>query len=141
MDSWLIFRFTSAGWASSPIDHLSVINLVPHAVGSGQARCLANGAIDVDRLSTATTNQMMVIVADTVFVSRSRASRLNAPNQALFDKRAQDIVNGLFGDRSDLRSNQFRDLVCRTMGPASNSAKYRQPLRGYLQAIFPQQIG
>ena len=52
----------------APVNHLRLIDLVTRGVGGGQTRGVANGAVDIDRFSADATNQVVVVVTDTIFV-------------------------------------------------------------------------
>src|SRR6266852_1527114 len=89
----------------APVDHLRFIDLVTRGVGGGQARGVADGAVDVDRFSAGATNQMVVVVTDSSLVKGRRPRRLDAPDEALLGQDPESVVHRLTRDGADLGAN------------------------------------
>ena len=103
---WIRSRF-AGGWSparrlrealgtGAPIDHLRLIDLEPRVVGGGQAGGCTDGAVDIDGFPTDSADEVVVIVADAVFVERGGFGGLDAPNEAFFCQHTERVVDGLF---------------------------------------------
>jgi len=77
-------------------------------VAGGETRRVADRAVDVEHCAAVSTDQVMVIVANAVFVTRNRSGRLNAPGPHcvgdLFGRGVRVRGNGS-GDGQTLRSH------------------------------------
>jgi hypothetical protein len=100
---------------------------------------MADRAVDVDDTAAASTNQVVVIVADAIFEARGRAGRLDAPDQPLGYQQAQRIVDRLQGDGTDLGPDDLGDRIGRDVGLAGNRPQDGQPLGRHLNAPFAKQ--
>ena len=100
----------------TPKNHFRLINLVARIGGGRQARGIANSAVDVDRLATRSTDQVVVIVTDTIFVEGRGSGRLDAPDEAPFGQHSEGVVDSLSGNGTDLGANVFSDVVGTAVG-------------------------
>ncbi len=101
-----------------------------------QTRRLANGAGDIDGLPANATNEVMVVVANPVFVTGRRTGRLNAPNDALLHQQSERVINRLARNRADVGANAFGNHVGGGMWPGRHHPQDRQALGGDLDTMF-----
>ena len=97
--------------AVSPVDDLGLLDLEAVIVVGGETRRLTDGAVDVDHDATGAADEVMVIVTDSILVSRGRPRGLNPAGQAPVDQRSQGVVYRLPGNRSDAPSHIVGQLV------------------------------
>ena len=67
----------SAGGAQAPVDDLGLVDDEAVVVGRGQARHLADRAVDVDDGAAGAADEVVVVVADAGLVAGDRAGRLD----------------------------------------------------------------
>src|SRR5256885_553654 len=79
-------------WTCAPVDHLRLIDLVTRVGGGGQARGVADSAVDVDRFSARAADQVVVVVTDTILVEGRRPGGLDAPDESLLDQHPKSVV-------------------------------------------------
>ena len=120
----------------APVDHLRLIDLVTRCVGGGQARGVADGAVDVDCFSAGATNQVVVVVPDSILVKGRRPGGLDTPDDTLLGQYPQGVVHRLSRDGTDLGTHVCGDVVSRAMGPPRNRTQNRQALSRYLDTMF-----
>ena len=125
---------------AAPVRDLGFIDLVAAVVGRRETRRVANGAIDVDHATADAADQVMVVVADTVFVACRRAGRLNAADQALGDQHAERVVHGLQRDGADLGSYDLGDGICGDVRLTGHGAEDGQSLRRDLNSTLSKGI-
>jgi hypothetical protein len=95
----------------------------------GQTRRLAYGAIDVEHQAAVTTDQVVMVIAYSVFISGNGTGRLYATNETLFNEDAQRVVHGLARDRTNSRPHSLDQFVGRCMWVRRDSFTYCQSLR------------
>ena len=76
----------------APVDYLRLIDLVTRVGGGGQARGVADGTVDVDRFSARATDQVVVVVPDTILVEGRRPGGLDAPDETLLGQHLKGVV-------------------------------------------------
>lgn len=54
---------------------------------------------------------MVVVISHAILVERRRSCRLDSPEQPLFNKGSQNIVDGLPGNCADFRADHLRNGV------------------------------
>lgn len=101
---------------------------------------MASRTIDVDRLSAAAADQVVVIIANPVLVEGRRTRGLNAPNQPLFDEHPKRIVDRLPGNRTNAAANILRDGIRRAMRPLRYRPQHRQALGRHRNAILAKKV-
>ena len=121
--------------------HFGLIDPVTRVVRGGQARGLADGAVDVDRFSAGATDQMVVVVADAVLESRRGPGRLNPPDEASGNQNAKRIVHRLERDGADLGPRGRGHGGGREVRLARDDPKDSKPLGGHLDAAFTKERG
>lgn len=124
----------------SPVDHLRLIDLITEIVGSGQARGVANGTVDVDGFSAGATDRVMVIVTDSILVKSRRPGRLDAPDKALLRQNRERIVDRLSRNSADIGPNVCGDIVRRAMGTTRHRPQHGQSLGCDLEAVLAKKV-
>jgi hypothetical protein len=124
----------------APVDDLRLIDLIAGVVGGGQARGVANRAVDVDRFSAAAADHVMVVVSYPVLIKGRRPGGLDAPDEAIFGQDAEGVVDRLSRNRSNPRSNVPADVVRRAVGTTRYRTHDSQSLGRHLDTVFAQEI-
>ena len=125
--------------AAAPVDDLGLVDLVARVVGGGEARRVADRAVDVDHPAAGAADQVVVVVADAVLVAGRRAGRLDAPEEALVGEDAEGVVHGLAGDGAELDAARPRRCRRRCRGAARHRPQHREALGGDLQPVLAEQ--
>jgi len=89
----------------APVDDFCLVDCEPVVVGWIQTGRRANGAINIHGQSATAANDVVMIVANPVFVASGRTRRLDAPDQSLVGQDAQGVVDGLARHCTDLIPN------------------------------------
>jgi hypothetical protein len=105
-----------------------------------ETRRFANGAIDVDHSPADATDQMVMVVTDTILESRRRSRRLNAPQKAFRYQDAERVVDRLHRDRADFGSHRIGHGIGGNVRFARDCPQDRQSLGSYLDAALPKEI-
>ncbi len=116
--------------ASTPVDHVGLINLETLVVGGGEAGRRSDGAVDVDDVTAGPTNQVVVIVVDAVLVARGRSHRLDAAQESALHEDAEGVVDGLTRDGANLVARLVHDVVSAEVGVARDRVENGETLRG-----------
>ena len=127
--------------AGTPVNDLGFVNYEPVVVGGLQARPVPYRALDVFRAAASATDEVVVVVIDSVLIAGGRARRLDAPNEAIIGQYAEGVVYRLAGDGTDLRSYELSDLVCRAVRPTAHCPENSQTLSGNLDTAPAQRVG
>src|SRR5690606_1982242 len=75
-------------------------------------------------------DEVVMVVADAGLVAGDRAHGLDASQQSRGGERAQDVVDGLVGDRSDAFAHPPEDRVRVRVRMLVHHAQHGEPLRG-----------
>src|SRR5690606_888251 len=134
-------HYHEAVGAGAPVDDFSFVDAVAGVGGGGQARGVAGGAIDVDGLAAGAADEVMVVVADAIFVKRGGTSGLDAADEALVGEKVEGVVDGLPGDDADFGADAFGDFVGGAVGPVRHGAKHGKTLGRDLDAVVAQEVG
>ncbi len=126
--------------AVSPVDHLGFVDREAVIILCGEARRDSDGAVDIDRCSAATTDEMVVVVADPVLVAGRRPCRLNPSDQVLAHENGECVVYGLARDRPDARPDVVYDLVRSGVGAIAHRLHHRETLRRDTQPVAAQDL-
>ena len=110
-------------------------------MGRGQARSVADGAVGIDRFSAGATNQVMVVVADTILVTSRRTGWLNTPDDALLGQDSQRVVHRLPRYGTDFGASLLGNVVRRAMWPIRHRPQHCQSLSRDLDAVFVKDLG
>lgn len=127
--------------ADSPKNDLCLVDLVTGVVGCVQAWGFAHRTIDIDCLSANPTNDMVMVVADTVLIQRRGAGWLNPSDQPLLGENSQRVVNGLFGNGANLGKHRFHNLIRPAVRIFGDRTQDGQPLGGDLNAVLSKESG
>ena len=99
--------------AAAPVDDLGFVDLEAVIVVGGEAGHLADRAVDVEHGAAASTDQVMVVVTDSILVAGRRSGRLDPADEVLVDQDAERVVHRLAGDRADDGADVVGQLVGR----------------------------
>ena len=124
--------------ASAPVDDLGLIDLKTVIILGNEARRRADSTIDIEDLAAITTHQMMVIVANPIFVASRRTNRLNSPDETIVGESTESVVDRLAGDRADLVSHDLGQFFGRSVRPTGDGLHDGQALGRDLQPTAPQ---
>ena len=127
--------------AAAPVDDLGFVDLVAGVVGGGEARRVADGAVDVDHATARAADEVVVVVADPVLVPRRRPGRLDAPQQPGVGERAEGVVHRLARDGADLGADDPVDVVGGAVRPFGHGPQDGQALSGDPHAVAAQALG
>ena len=104
----------------------------------GEARRSANGAVDVERVATTTTDEVMMIIADPILIPRGRSARLNSTDEILVGQHAEAVVHGLARDGTDNGTDVVRELIGSGMGASRDGLHDGQALGGHVHPRLAQ---
>ena len=130
----------SALGAATPVDDFCLVDLEAVIIGGGEAGRVAHGAIDVEQRATTATDEVMVVVAGTVFVARRRPSGLDASEERLVGERGQGVVHRLPRDRSDAGPNRGEDVVGGGVRMGRHGPKHSDALSGDVETVTAQEL-
>jgi hypothetical protein len=131
----------ATGGAVPPIDHFGLVDREARGVGGLEARGVADGAVDVDHAAAGAADEVVVVVADAVFVAGGRAGGLDASEEAGVDEGGKSVEDRLMRDRPEGRPNGGLDLLGGGVRAVGDRLKDRHPLGGDLQATSSQAAG
>lgn len=114
--------------ATAPIDNLGLIDLEAVIFLNVETWGRSDGAVDIEDQAAASAHQMMVVVANAVFVSSRRAGGLNPTDQTLVGEDGDRVVDRLPGDRADLVSHDLGQLLGGGMGASGDGLHDRKTL-------------
>ena len=100
-----------AGRAGAPVDHFGFVDLEAVVIVGMQARGFADGAADVLGLAAGTADEVMMVIADPVFVEGGGVGRLDAADDALVREYVQDVVDGLTRNGTELGADLLGELI------------------------------
>ncbi len=89
----------ATGGAVPPIDHFGLVDREARGVGGLEARGMSDGAVDVDHAAAGAADEVVVVVADAVFVAGGRASRLDPSQESGVDEGGKSVEDRLMRDR------------------------------------------
>lgn len=126
--------------AAAPEDDLSFLDDESVVVGWVDAWSLSHTAIYVDRPTACPTDEMMMVVVDTIFVPSRGSSWLDPAEQTFVGEGPQRVVDGLSGYRPDLGSNELLDVVGSPVGECRNGFQDRESLCGHLDSVGTENL-
>src|SRR6266567_851686 len=101
--------------AQAPVDDLGLVDREAVVVGRGQARGLADCAVDVSDDAARPAHDVVMIVPDASLEPGRGAGRLDAAHESRRGERVQGVIHGLQGDMADATAQLTcggRDLGC-----------------------------
>lgn len=128
--NWMdgVYSAETAG-TSAPVHDFGFIDFEAMIITGFEAWRGTDSAIDVEDQATASTHQVMVIVADSILEPSGRASGLDSPDETLVGEGTEGVIDRLPRDRTDLVAHDFSELLGRGMRPIGDSLHDRQALR------------
>jgi len=126
--------------ATSPEDDLSFIDFETMIIVCEEAGRGPKRAVDIEGLAAASADQVMMIVAHSIFVSGRRSRRLDSAEEVFLDQDAECAVDGLARDGSDDRPHVVDQLVGRGMGARRHPSHDGQPLSRHLQTVSAKKL-
>lgn len=125
-----------AGRAEAPVDHFGFVDLEAVVVMRLEARGAADGAADVLGLTAGAADEVMMVVADAVFVTRRGVGWLDAPDDAFVREDVQDVVDRLAGNRAQQGARTDGDFVGGGVRMMRDGPQHRQTLRRDGQVVL-----
>ena len=126
--------------AGAPVDDLGLIDPEARVVAGVEAGGFADGAVDIDCFAAGATDEVMVVVADAVFIEGGGAGGLNAADEAGLGEGAEGVVDGLAGDCADGTTDILGDGVGGGVGVGGDGPQHGQALGGHGEAVFPEKL-
>lgn len=126
--------------AATPIDDLGFVDLETVIIVCDQTRGFADGAVDVEHEAALAAHQVVMVVADSIFVPSNRPRGLDATDQALLDEDIEGVIDRLPRDRADLGAHGFGNVFGRGVRMCGNGLSDCKPLRGDMYAVITQQL-
>ena len=74
--------------AGAPVNHFRFLDVETVMIGGVEAGRLAHGAVDIDRFSASSADEVMMIVTDAILEQRGGTGWLNATDDTLFHQSA-----------------------------------------------------
>ena len=127
--------------AAAPIDHLRLVDLVAQIGDGGQARRVADRAVDVDRPSADAADEVVMVVSNPVLEARRRPGGLDASEEALVGQDSEGVVHRLARDGADLGPHDLSDLVRRAVRSSGHRPQDGQTLGRDLEAVPAEKVG
>src|SRR5688572_18030627 len=130
-------RWVGAGWrwglsqavrTATPVDDLGLVDRVAPVVGRGETGNGANRAVDVDHTAADSTDQMVVVVGDSILEASGRSRGLNAPEKTLGDQHTEGVVHRLERDSTDLGPDRLGHGVSGDVGSTRDRSQDSQSL-------------
>ena len=125
--------------AAPPVGDFGFVDLVALVVARSETRGVADGAVHVDHAAADSTDQVMVVVADSILEAGRRAGRLDAADQAFGDQDVQRVVHRLEGNGPDLGADDLGHPIGRDVRLGGDRTEDRQALSGDLNAVRAQE--
>src|SRR5690606_9602980 len=105
-----------------------------------ETRCLADDTVDVLDHAAAAAHHVVVVVADARLVESGGAGRLDAAGQSGAGEGAEDVVDGLSGDRGEPTTHLFGDLLDIHVATLAEYVEHGEPGLGHPQPGHPQRL-
>ena len=125
---------------TAPIGDLGFVDLVTTIVDGRETRRGADRAVDVHHAAADATNQMVMVVADSILEASRRPGGLDAPDESLGDQQAQGVVHRLERDRPDPGPDGLSHALGRDVRLAGDREQIGQALSGDLNAVLTKEL-
>jgi hypothetical protein len=109
-------------------------------VGRRETRGRTDRAVDVDQAAADTTDQVVVVVPDPVFIASWRSRRLNAPEEAFGYQDAEGVVHRLQRDCTDLGPDDLGHALGRDVRLTRDGPHDGESLRRDLNAALTEEV-
>jgi hypothetical protein len=119
----------------APVHDFGFVDPEARVVCSSEAWSCADGTIHIDHDSASSANEVVVVVADAVFIQGRGANRLNAPNESLLCEHPESVVDRLTRNCPDLCASHFHHAVGGDMGLFRHGTKHSKALGGDLEPV------
>lgn len=123
-----------------PINDFGLINFESVVVGSRQTRRRTDRTVDVEHRFARPTDQMMVVVTDTIFVPSRRSCRLDSTDEVLVYQYAERVVDSLARNGAEVGSNIVGKFVGRGVSMRRKSSHDRKALGSDLHPVVTEQL-
>jgi hypothetical protein len=107
----------------TPEGHLRLIDLVAEGVARLETRRRADHAVHVNHVAADATDEVMVIVAHTIFIASGRSHGLNSAEKVVVHQHVECVVHGLARDRAEVEAHDRSYIVCTHMGSTRHRSK------------------
>jgi hypothetical protein len=125
---------------TAPVSDLGLVDLVASIVERPEAWCGADRAVNVHDTTADSTNQVVVVIADSILEASRRPGGLNAADQSFGHQDGERVVHRLERDGADLGPDDLGHDVGRDVGLTGDRSQHRQPLSGDLNAAFAEEV-
>ena len=133
-------RCLLASRTDAPINDLGLVDNESTTVRGFQARRRPHGTVGVDGDAAAATDEVMVVVVDSVLVPSRRTGRLNPPDEALLGQRPKSVVDSLVRHSADLRSHGLLNLIRGGVWTTGQHTEDSQALSRHLRTVLSEQL-
>ena len=113
----------------TPINDFRFIDLEAVIGACDETRTIADRTVNVEHDRAASANEVMVVVANSVFITCRRSGRLDSANKTLFGHNRQAVVDRLTRDRTDLGYGSIMYFVSCRVGLSGDRLEDRYALR------------
>src|SRR5258707_11782012 len=127
--------------AQAPVDDLGLVDREAVVVGRGQARGLADRAVDVSDDTARPAHDVVMIVPDASLEPGRGAGRLDAAHESRRRERVEGVIHGLEGDMADAIAHPDGDRLDAKVVTVPDDLEQCDPRRRYPQSGTPQLLG
>jgi secreted PhoX family phosphatase len=111
-------------WASTPVGDLGFIDFVALVVRRLKAWSRADRAVHVYDASTVTTDQMMMIVVDSIFIASCGSFWLDTAKETVGHQNRERVVDGLARNSSDIQLGDVENFISGHVRAIRHCAKH-----------------
>jgi len=126
--------------AESPVRDVGLVDVIAVIVGRRETRRRAHRTVDVDDASALSTDEVMMIVIDAVFVASGRSDGLNATKKTVVDQHSESVVDRLTRNATNIGLGNVGDFVGCHVRSARDSSHHGQTLGSYLNPVLSELI-
>lgn len=111
----------SGTMGSAPVDDLGLVDLETVIDVHGEAGHCPDGAVDVEGAATDSTDEVVMVVIDSVLEPCRRPCRLDAAHEVLVDQDPERVVHRLARDRAENGPRLIGEFVAVACGRADTA--------------------
>jgi len=133
-------RFLEAVRTSSPVANFGLVYLIASAVPGFETRRPPNRAVYIHHAAADATDEMVMVVTDTILVAGRRARWLNTSDEVRCDQDIKCVVHRLQRNRADFCANGARDDIRRDVRSPGDRPEHRNSLSCYLYSTLSKRL-